>query len=164
MSFQISDRPAGHSFLPCDRDFALIEKSKKKSAAMVPADWKCIIEGASITNPYIVREMQQTDFKDFEPLVTKIFIQNPQFQITKFAWYKMCSDDPSSVLARESHQVNKPWKLFKLFRDEEGESEPPQLYRAPLPITKDKKKDLLKMTEYLRSQEHVDFYKGLPSQ
>lgn len=36
----------GQSFSPCDRDFALIEKQKKKSKVLVPSQWKYFIANA----------------------------------------------------------------------------------------------------------------------
>jgi len=36
----------GHSFLPCDRDFALIEKQKKTAKVLVPSQWKYVIANA----------------------------------------------------------------------------------------------------------------------
>ncbi|KAJ8875963.1 hypothetical protein PR048_023871 [Dryococelus australis] len=38
---------SGHSFLPCDRDFALIERRKKKSTVYYPKQWLEVIVNAS---------------------------------------------------------------------------------------------------------------------
>lgn len=154
----------GHSFLPCDRDFAMIERTKKKSKALVPSDWKYIIGRAFLNTPFQIKEMVQEEFKNFDILIDAIFVKNPKFQITKYAWFKLCRDDPLSVLARPSHNVNVHWKIFNLFKIPTNEVRLSCLYQCPLPISKEKKKDLLEMTQYLTSLEHVRFYKELPSQ
>lgn len=59
---------SGHSFLQCDRDFALIEKRKKKQSVMVPSEWKYVIAEAKLNKPFTIVEMDQHDFKDFSPL------------------------------------------------------------------------------------------------
>lgn len=52
---------SGHSFLPCYRNFALIERKKEKSKALIPGDFKYIIAGARIKKPFTVIEMQESD-------------------------------------------------------------------------------------------------------
>ncbi|KAF6207360.1 hypothetical protein GE061_018601 [Apolygus lucorum] len=55
---------SGHSCLPCDRDFALIEKKKKTSKVYVPSQWKYVIADAKVNEPFSIVEMRQEDFKD----------------------------------------------------------------------------------------------------
>lgn len=44
----------GHSFLNCDRDFAVIEKRKRLTKCNVPEDLKSMIESVKLTNPFKV--------------------------------------------------------------------------------------------------------------
>lgn len=37
----------GHCFLPCDRDFALIERKKKSAMVYIPDQWVEVIANAS---------------------------------------------------------------------------------------------------------------------
>jgi hypothetical protein len=41
----------GHSFLPCDSDFGLIEKSRKKEKIFLPSQYVNIIKNANLKNP-----------------------------------------------------------------------------------------------------------------
>ena len=46
---------SGHSFLPCDRDFALIERNKKlpyNSSVYIPFQWTDVIAKSRINNPF----------------------------------------------------------------------------------------------------------------
>jgi hypothetical protein len=51
-----------HSLLPCNRDFALIEKNKKCSCNVVPATWKYIFVESGISKLFTV-EVEQPHFK-----------------------------------------------------------------------------------------------------
>uniref|UniRef100_A0A8D8SK62 DUF7869 domain-containing protein n=2 Tax=Cacopsylla melanoneura TaxID=428564 RepID=A0A8D8SK62_9HEMI len=80
----------GHSFLPCDRDFALIEREKKKTKLMVPSQIKYMIGASNEKSPFIITEMQQADFKDLDLMAAALLRDNiRQFQVTKYVWYKM---------------------------------------------------------------------------
>ena len=54
----------GRSFLPCDRDFAMIEKRKRVSKTIVPHDIETLIKSSRPKHPYIVVNMEKNDFKD----------------------------------------------------------------------------------------------------
>lgn len=46
---------SGHSFLPCDQDFGLIEKQKKHHQNIfVPNDWHSVIKNARKKIPFIL--------------------------------------------------------------------------------------------------------------
>jgi len=54
---------SGHSYLPCDQDFGLIEKSKKYYPNIyIPDDWKSVITSARMIKPFKVVEMYTNDF------------------------------------------------------------------------------------------------------
>ena len=89
---------SGHSFLPCDRDFALIERHKKKTKPMVPSDWKYVIASSKLNKPFNVIEMHQSDFKDLDLISSRLKKHN--LKITKFVWFKITADDPSTLYAR----------------------------------------------------------------
>lgn len=106
----------GHSFLPCDRDFALIERRRKLCKPMVPEDWKLIIASAKLNKPFLITEMNQNDFKDLDVVTESLMTTNSKFKTTNYAWFKLSTDDPTSVHARETHNVIRPWKVFKIFK------------------------------------------------
>ena len=54
----------GHTFLPCDRDFGVIEKMKRKTAAVYnPECWFTIVDKAKVKNQFkVVRMTQKENF------------------------------------------------------------------------------------------------------
>ena len=52
----------GHSFLNCDRDFALIEKHKRLLKCIVPNDLKTLIQDVKEIKPFIVNIMEESHF------------------------------------------------------------------------------------------------------
>lgn len=154
---------SGHSFLPCDRDFAVIERARKNKQALVPSDWKYIIASAKINCPFLVFEMSQSDFKDIDGFSNGT---KKKLQITKFTWYKLSADDPTSLYARETHNTLRPWisaQVFPHMSIQPDYEDIPRLYNGPLPISKEKKADLMEMTKYLINEEHRQFYEHIPS-
>ena len=59
---------SGHSFLPADRDFALIERAKKAAKVYLPQDWEVVVSEARVKDPFTVISMEQASFKNFEVL------------------------------------------------------------------------------------------------
>jgi len=150
---------SGHSFLPCDRDFALIEKKKNSK---VPGDWKYIIAEARLNKPFFVIEMQQNDFKDFTP-VEKSLIRNTKMKITEGMWMKVTSDDPTNVYLRSSHNILRSWSIFQIYGRKINLASLcnlPEIYTEVIPISEEKKKDLIDMCDYL-PQEKKQFYQDL---
>ena len=43
---------SSHSRLPCDRDFARIEKNRRKDRVVKPSEWLNLIEETDISNPF----------------------------------------------------------------------------------------------------------------
>lgn len=65
---------SGHTHLPSDRDFALIEKCHRKYAPQVfsPNEWYNIICKSNKKTPFTVTVMKQEDFLNFAPLLANI--------------------------------------------------------------------------------------------
>lgn len=50
---------SGHSFLLCDKDFALIERRKKvRHDVFLPTDWKYVIGEARLSKPFLINELE----------------------------------------------------------------------------------------------------------
>nr|CAI5865762.1 unnamed protein product [Callosobruchus analis] len=58
----------GHSFLPCDRDFAHVERQKRISLVYEPLQWVDVIAKAKVKKPFKVVWMHQAFFKDLTTL------------------------------------------------------------------------------------------------
>lgn len=65
---------SGHTHLPSDRDFALIEKRHRRYAPQVfcPNEWYDIIRRSNKKTPFAVTVMTQKDFLNFTPILTNI--------------------------------------------------------------------------------------------
>lgn len=65
--------------MPCDRDFALIEKIKRKRETVYDFDqWIDIVKASRPSNPFVVVKVNQNIFKDFKghlgPMFKKSFV------------------------------------------------------------------------------------------
>jgi hypothetical protein len=87
---------SGHSFLPCDREFALIERQKKTSMVYVPFDWVTVIANARPSKPFHVRYTTQKDYKNFDAL-EKCVGKPKDLKITEAMWIHFTADDPTRV-------------------------------------------------------------------
>lgn len=146
--------------------FALIEWQRKIKKAVVPDDWKYIIAASNLSKPFLITGMTQDEFKNIDVVTNTHLKKSTKFQITKYVWYKLSHDDPSTLYAKASHNILRPWKTFKIFDPTVGIPEPHHLslvYTSLLPISKEKKKDLLHMTQFMTDPTHELFYKSLPS-
>ena len=64
-SFTVFYMQSGHSFLPNDADFGVIEKAKKSGKEMyIPQQWMELVRHARKQKPFTVVEMQSSDFVD----------------------------------------------------------------------------------------------------
>lgn len=158
----------GHSFLPCDRDFALIERQKKSATVYIPMDWVSVIANASSGRRFEVHCMNTEDFKNISVIETSL--NKGSFKITENGWLQISQDDPTTLKGRRSHSVLQPWISHSLAKKERGRSGRnlppvrvtsfPNAYHGPLAIKAAKKKDLQDMCRYIPLQ-YVDFYKNL---
>ena len=61
-SFEQRFMKSGHSFLPNDADFGLIERAKGRKEIFVPDHWMDLVRQARKKNPFSVVAMKQSDF------------------------------------------------------------------------------------------------------
>ncbi len=64
MKFLVS----GHSFMPCDQDFAVIEKRKKLTKAVTLDDIKEVVRKSKLERPFTVIDMEAGDFRDVQAM------------------------------------------------------------------------------------------------
>jgi hypothetical protein len=58
----------GHTFLPNDRDFGIIEKYKQKCMPIIPSHYDTIIENARVVQPFKIEHMAGSDVYDYKSL------------------------------------------------------------------------------------------------
>lgn len=92
----------GHTFLPCDRLFSMIEKRKRVCKAYVPEHWIEIIKSASVSNPFEVHRLTQDHIFNMHKL-TEVFRRPATLKITKVILIDMNAEKPYEILTRADH-------------------------------------------------------------
>lgn len=149
----------GHSFLPCDRHFALIESNKRTATAMVPEDWIDIVRSTRITQPFNVQDMTQQHIMRISTL-EDVIPRPPHFLVTQHMRYFMNDEHPHLIFSRDDFLVG-PWlQPFTIYRPNNRQrfvNRPVwthadlngfvlrQKYHAPLHISAEKYRDLISM-------------------
>lgn len=156
---------SGHSFMPCDRDFGLIEKRKRLSKAMVPDDLYKIIAESRPSKPFKVLHMNPENFFDFGKLADN-FINTTNLNITKASQIKVSSDDPTVVKIKRNFSTLCDWENFSVYKKSKSPAQLPQLQKLPNiqkthELSTEKKKDLLNVIPYLQKEEDRQFYRDL---
>lgn len=155
---------SGHTFLPNDSDFAVIEKKKKHhSEIFTKKGWIDLIKECQYKKPFIVHDMKN-QFKEVQPLVedrtfAKKNGQGQEFNFLKLNWYKV-SIDSDIVQFRTSDSGN----VKEIAFPKKSESLPDSLEEADvseLKIAQKKYDDLETLLPYVPPIYH-QFYRDLP--
>lgn len=159
----------GHTHMECDSDHSLIEKQKKCSEIQIahPRDWATLISCTNKKKPFKVHEMDQEDFLNFEQLTKGPFIiRKKDEEGNKFIWhdvtwlqYRSC--DIGLLYYKTSLSEDEPFKVLNIKR--KGRTlnfMPKKTYNAPVPISKEKKRDLIQLLTLIPNIYH-DFYNNL---
>lgn len=142
---------SGHTFMECDSMHTAIENYKRNRSVFTMNGWLKICRNArSSKKPYIVNELKFTDFYDLKEL-TEAVIRNRNIDEhgNKVSWLKVKSlryrkDMPNVILYRYKH--TDPFKKLIVSRQNPGlQLRLTKAYSNTLPISKAKKKDLLKL-------------------
>jgi hypothetical protein len=177
----------GHTFLPNDRDFALIEKHKKKELPQVPEDYVKIIKDSRTVKPFTVVNVNGKDIKNYKAVGDRVVKQNltsndgEKILIRSVMWFSFGASeeiDPingqeklihheDEVWCRYTHNVLEPWKKVKLFKRgvKLDSLKADQKYDKPIFIKAAKYKDLNNLVKRgLLSNDAATFYKNLPQE
>ncbi|KAG8248411.1 hypothetical protein J6590_041997, partial [Homalodisca vitripennis] len=99
----------GHSFLPCNRDFATVKRAIRKfDRVYTPIQYNEIIESAKVKDPkFVVKSLQYSgfiEFKNWWPTVfkktTKSIDKLEDFSISKYKHFEYSSERPGYVIDR----------------------------------------------------------------
>lgn len=105
---------AGHTHLPSDRDFAIIEKYKKHMRQVYePKEWYEAVEKSKRKNPFIVRVLTQQDILCFSALLRQIVKKQytddkEKLSFSKIISFKFSQEDRNKVFIK--HFFNQPFK------------------------------------------------------
>lgn len=158
---------SGHSFMPCDQDFAIIEKRKKVVKAMVPEDIKKMIEKARLHSPFTVVDIGDGDIFDLSSLSHKL-LNTTKLKISTVTGLKVTFQSflNGSILTKRCYGEMEKWMEVKIVKRGINflRDIPKNLPVVPTGRKIDPKKaqDLLNMLEYM-DEEHRDFFRKLCS-
>lgn len=161
---------SGHSRMECDSDHARIEKSKKRFSTPIfhPHDWVQLIRFAG-KDKFTVIEMDQSYFLDFNSLLkTKYQIKkkNDKGEIFKFCdvkWLRYTKQDKNKVFYKTMLSENSLFNSISMSRRnslQNNNTSIPKAYNDIVPITEEKKKDLLSLLKFIPETFH-SFYQNL---
>lgn len=162
---------SGHSHLECDVDHANIEKQKKKRSHLeiaIPHDWYQLVRTVGKKKKFEVIELTHSDFLKFSELMkSKLSLRKKDtlgqaFKWTEIRWLRY-TREKGCFLFKCSLNEEEQFRCVSLSRRNSEVSvhlEPPRCYSKTLPISQDKKKDLLSILSAVNPLFH-DFYKNL---
>ncbi|CAH2002700.1 unnamed protein product [Acanthoscelides obtectus] len=161
----------GHTHLPSDRDFALIEKRHRKYAPEVysPEGWHKIIKDANNKNPFKVTVMQQEDFLKFELLLANVqkstrMSNKENLDFSGVYTFHFKTENTKSFFVK--HSVNGEYNEVNITKKGRPVNTPlcqlKNKYMEPIKISKKKLKNVQSLFPYI-PPIHLPFFNGLTS-
>ena len=168
----------GHTYLPCDRDFAQIEKKKGSEVVYLPDDWEKIIKSARIADPFLIQKMEKEKFLDFASLPKNFTLRkkdslgNPVLFSTA-SWLNFGVGEergktishPGEYWMRKTFSAEEPWQKVCILKGRKKlpppiDTEFPVKYPDGHPINPKKANDLKSMIPFLPPTSR-EFYTSL---
>lgn len=152
---------SGHSFLPNDRDFGMVEQYAKNRVKFVPEDWYSIIKKCKAKKPFDVNVMDRTDFFStslLEKSVTrrKTNTNNEQISWLKIQWLHFDKKHPYKIFYKETLNEDIKFKEINLTPNKKKgrlmdfkNIDLPFLYESSLPVTASKKKNMEELFQFI---------------
>ncbi|KAJ4433554.1 hypothetical protein ANN_15863 [Periplaneta americana] len=138
----------GHSFLSCDRDFALIEKRKRVTKCIVPKNVKDMIQESRQVKPFTVSNMNESDSFDFKKAVD-CNINTAKLNISEVQWLRLDKHKPHAVKIRRSLNEIEVWEVITILKKGVQVQNIKKMQLPVLDVTShisgEKKKDLTEM-------------------
>lgn len=126
----------GHSFLPCDRDFAKTESKKKKVERLyIPEHWMEVIRKTRKVKPFSVVPVTQSLVLDFKNHLTPFFkktytsLTKETLRFREARMFEYARDHPTEVWVKYSLSVDDEWHRFSI---EKRRSSGPTLPTQPV--------------------------------
>uniref|UniRef100_A0A1B6LMA7 DUF7869 domain-containing protein n=1 Tax=Graphocephala atropunctata TaxID=36148 RepID=A0A1B6LMA7_9HEMI len=149
----------GHTFLSCDRDFALIEKRKRKCKAMTIKDLIEIITGAAQKKPFTCTLVEEFhNFKD----IAHAFLHTKKLGISQASQLRLTSTEFGSVMVAKGGSAAAAWcDPIKIVKDGVGIDDLKNLElhlsRTKTGVPQKKRADITKMLPYLMPEAWAYF-------
>ena len=155
---------SGHSYLPNDADFGIIERASRKTTNMyVPEHWSRLIETCNRKKPFRVVRMQPDMFKSLDELSQAVAIRKTsetgeKVEWLKIQWIQVRKSEPMKMYYKYSVQEDVDFQCVnfgKKSRNENMQYTLKQLYpHHPRPLSAEKVKDLHKLLKYVPPLYH----------
>ncbi|KAK7603319.1 hypothetical protein V9T40_003318 [Parthenolecanium corni] len=156
---------SGHSYMPCDQDFAIIEKRKKFVQAMVPSEIKDVIATAKLEQPFAVTDMAPEDFYDFRKVAHKL-LNILKLKISSLTAVRVTHSSlrENTILTKTTYRNSEEWLAVKVNKRhikllQDIPLNMPRITHPPV-LKKEKLADLKNMIEFLEPK-YRDFYMQL---
>lgn len=150
----------GHSYLPNDSDFALIEKKKRRlERAERPEDWdKIILNARTKPTPFHLVKMRQDDFFDIKSATASFFLKSPKPAITiKKIRIMKISTATRTLLLKDGYSG--PFRTSIIARANLPSTiQLGKLHDSPIPIASNKAENLRSLLPLLRLVENKQYY------
>lgn len=158
----------GHTMLPSDRDFALVEKCARKRAAIYsPDEWAEVLKNSQKKNPFVVTRMQREDFYNMSEIrgcfkQSNKTLDNQNFGISSCVKLELNAEKPFILSASESY--NGPLKEVSLRKRgrpnaiEELDISLEQKYTEGLPIDESKLTHVMSCLQWIPPVHHAYYY------
>ncbi len=150
----------GHSFLPNDHDFGLIEKrGRKLNRIFLPQDWmRLISDSRGKPSPFKVKAMKREDFVSVKDMISSLTWRTntssgEKVRFRDIRWMKYSRIHSHKILFRYSHSENEHWKTVSYckrgHRTDLSKIKLTLKYPGCRPIKKAKAADLVKLCPFL---------------
>lgn len=155
----------GHSRLPNDQDFSLVEAKKRKNTAEVQSDWDRLISAArEKPSPFRVVNIQQSDFFNMSDALKPFFMPNtkPPMKIKSVRVIKISADID---YIQTKHTYTGAWETIHLRNRKKLVTELTlmPLYKDEIQIKPQKLGFLRNLAKCLKVPENVQYYLNLQS-
>lgn len=158
----------GHTMLPSDRDFALVEKfAKTKSAIYSPTEWEEVLKKAKKKDPFVVTVLTKEDFYNFSQLKENFAQSN--FGISSSVKLELNIENPYILKAYDTYtgmpkSVNLKRKRGRpsLTLEEDFTRGLTQKYLEDLPIEESKLAHVMSCMQWIPPIHHPFYYSLKP--
>ena len=161
---------SGHSYLPNDADFGIIERTKPKSTEIfVPEQWYKLIENCSMKKRFSVARLSTDNFKSVEPLLKlitnrKVDESDQKVNWLDMQWLQLRKNEPYKLFFKYSLDDDASFSFILLAKRGRqtnlSEVSLAPLYCGATKLSKEKYSDLMKLLKYIPPIYH-DFYQKL---
>lgn len=163
---------SGHSHMECDSDHALIEKAKKKTQLKINHlnDWVQLVRSSKINKPFTVVQMKLENFLNFAELAKKtgpFTVKKKDVSGNKFLWqpvkWLQYKKPAGEIRFKTDIDIESPFEILNIKKRGKCKLANTKLQVVSthaLPISKEKKKDLMDLLPLIDPVFH-EFFKNI---